>query len=180
MAAEIVFNDDGSVTVPLTRGFCTTLDQRDFAHLFRVDANGVPSVRWCAVTFRGGHTYACRGANLPGRRTTSVYLHREILRATRGVDVDHIDRDPLNNRRSNLRLATRSQNNANRPGSIGGASPFKGVSWCKQTQKWRAKISVNNRTVCLGRFANERDAACAYDQAAISQWGDFALTNFGR
>jgi len=93
-----------------------------------------------------------------------------------GFDVDHIDGNKLNNRRSNLRVATRSQNSANR-GPTGGTSKFKGVRYCKDKGRYRAEIQADGRYIHLGYFDVEVDAARAYDQAAVTHYGEFAYTN---
>ncbi|HXF60743.1 MAG TPA: HNH endonuclease signature motif containing protein [Caldilineaceae bacterium] len=104
-----------------------------------------------------------------------LLLHRFILDAPPGYDVDHINHDRLDNRRANLRLATRSQNNAN-SGPRPGASRFKGVS--RHEGAWRAEICVNGKRRRLGRYRNEIAAAKAYDRAAWAAWGEFAYLNF--
>lgn len=109
-----------------------------------------------------------------GTRIT-VYMHQLI---TGSRFIDHIDGDPLNNRRSNLRPATKSQNGANARKNPGKTSRYKGVFWDRERSGWQAKITVERQQVCLGRFANEEDAALAYDLAAREAFGEFALTNF--
>jgi hypothetical protein len=105
-------------------------------------------------------------------------MHREIMNAQLGECVDHISRDGLDNRKSNLRICTVSQNGMNRRGKIGGTSKFKGVSSPSMTSKWVANIRVNGKNKCLGRFENNVDAAKAYDVAAKEYYGEFARTNF--
>lgn len=111
-----------------------------------------------------------------GKRT-SGYLHRMIMGVERGVQVDHINRDSLDNRRANLRTATCSQNVSNcdkRPNTV---SRFKGVIWHIRMQRWQAKIGVNGKRIHLGTFLSEVDAARAYDRAAVIHHGEFAVTN---
>lgn len=108
------------------------------------------------------------------------YLHRLVVGAGPNEIVDHADRNGLNNTRSNLRIATRSQNGANRTGDrrrLGTTSEFKGVYFDRARGKWSASISVNGKTRNLGRFAAEVEAAIAYNAAAVEAWGDFALLN---
>ena len=103
------------------------------------------------------------------------YLHTFL---TGWTETDHANRDGLDNRRCNLREVTaHTQNMANRK-STGGASQFKGVTFDKRWGKWHAKIKYNGKRTYLGGFANEEDAARAYDEAAIAQWGEFASVNF--
>ena len=118
-----------------------------------------------------------------------VVMHRVVMervlsrRLTRFDSVDHINCDGLDNRRSNLRLANRSQQQANTPKqrTTKGKptySKYKGVSWYKHIQKWAARIQVDLRDVHLGVFESEEDAARAYDKAAKESFGEFAKLNF--
>jgi hypothetical protein len=100
-------------------------------------------------------------------------MHNVILNVK---GIDHKNRNGLDNRRSNLRLATKGQNAANAP-ARGGSSRFKGVSWDATRRKWRVQIRVNGTTRTLGRFLKERDAAEAYREAALEAWGEFACTD---
>jgi len=97
-----------------------------------------------------------------------------------GLVVDHINCDGLDNRRANLRLATRQQNKCNsRPRLRGGTSRYKGVFWAKDRKKWRASVSFNGKTKYLGGFDNEIEAAKVRDVAAKKYHGQFAWLNFG-
>jgi len=121
-------------------------------------------------------------------------IHRLIMERALGRKlkkkeyIDHIDGNGLNNRRSNLRVATQSQNSANQ-GKINGnfSSKYKGVCWDKSKQNWMSYIgstygsagkSIKTKREYLGRFKNEEDAARAYDKRARELWGDYAHLNF--
>jgi HNH endonuclease len=121
--------------------------------------------------------YARRFVREDGVRRTQ-YMHRQILGVPKGVDVDHIDGDGLNNCRSNLRPATRSQNamNSRRHGGTSGV-PFKGV-FLHVGGKYQARIKVGRETIHLGSFVDAREAALAYDAAARRYFGRFARPNF--
>jgi hypothetical protein len=119
--------------------------------------------------------YAVRTGSWCGRPRT-VYLHREIARPRRGEVVDHINGDPLDNRRSNLRRASTSENNANsadRPRMSG----YRGVYWHEPSGKWVSQISRLGNLVHLGLYESVEEAARAYDQAARELHGAFARTN---
>lgn len=103
-------------------------------------------------------------------------LHRWLMRAAFGEEVDHIDGDQTNNRRANLRIVSRSENMRNRQRFGSAPTIFKGVS--KSGDKWRATIQVDGKRKALGRFANPVNAAHAYDCAARKHFGKFARLNF--
>lgn len=88
--------------------------------------------------------------------------------------VDHRDRDRSNNRWSNLRLATQSQNSANGSTRTTNTSGFKGVSWDRTRGLWFAKITVNYKQIALGRFQTPENAHAAYIAAASKYFGEFA------
>lgn len=103
-------------------------------------------------------------------------LHRVIFGASPGVQVDHINRDVLDNRRANLRLATRSQNGANRGLAANNRSGLKGVH-LKGGRSWIAQIKVDGAKLHLGCFSTAQEAARAYDDAALTHFGAFAFIN---
>ncbi len=111
------------------------------------------------------------GSHIDGR---CVLLHTFI---TGCKSVDHINHNSLDNRKSNLRECTQSQNLANSRMQSNNSSGFKGVSWDKNRNKYHAKISVFDKTVNLGRFKEAAEAAQAYDIAARKYFGEFAYTN---
>lgn len=96
-----------------------------------------------------------------GRRT--LFMHRELLGITaipaRVIEVDHRNRNPLDNRRSNLRRCSRSENQQNVPAQTGSASRFRGVAWHKATGKWQARVILGQKQHYLGVFATEEEAA---------------------
>jgi hypothetical protein len=90
---------------------------------------------------------------------------------------EHADRNRANNRWSNLRNATYSQNMFNIPVRAGNVSGRKGVVWSKNLEKWNARIGVNKKMLHLGYFEDKDEAAHAYNKAAIAHFGDFAVLN---
>jgi hypothetical protein len=91
------------------------------------------------------------------------------------LEVDHINRNRLDNRRANLRVVERSANSMNVPGR--GASSFVGVSWFRPAKLWRAYMQVDGRRVELGYFKEEREAAKARDRAFIAAYGAIVTVN---
>ena len=115
-----------------------------------------------------------RYMDIQGKR---YYAHRLAWLYMTGdwpVEVDHRNCDPLDNRWDNLRLATRSQNNANMPIKRHNTSGFKGVSWNRRRNLWRAQICVNKRRYDLGHYRTPQQASEAYNQAAQRHFGEFA------
>lgn len=104
----------------------------------------------------------------------SILMHREIMEAPSGVEVDHVDRDGLNNRRDNLRLATRSQNCVNRGLAKNNTSGFVGIVWHKQSSKWNARIKVDGVRRSLGYYHTKEEASAAYKSARRVLFGEFA------
>lgn len=90
--------------------------------------------------------------------------------------VDHIDRNPLNNHASNLRWVTNGENGRNRL-SHRGSSKYKGISFNKKRKKWEAQIQLNNKRQYLGSFDYEKEAALVYNKKAKEIFGEFALLN---
>ena len=114
--------------------------------------------------------------DLPGGGGT-VTMHRMVMAAPTGSEVDHINGDKLDNRRENLRFVTRSQQIANCRSHEGSTSRFKGVSRPKGRRKWIAQISCKGRYHYLGWFDTEEGAACSYNEAAKRLFGEFARLN---
>lgn len=158
--------------IPLTRGKVTIVDDADYPH--------VAQFKWHAVkTTKRGPWYAVRYKYLGGgkahKRQRRILLHRFLIS---GVEVDHKNGDGLDNRRDNLRPATRQQNLWNTCRHHDNRTGFKGVSLTPSGDCWRARIMKNRINYFLGRFDSARAAAEAYDRAAKRLFGDFAKLNF--
>lgn len=106
-----------------------------------------------------------------------IYAHRVITNAKKGHTVDHIDCNPLDNQKSNLRICSQAENSKNRSIQKGNKSGFKGVHFHNLTQKWRAQISINNKPKHIGLYVTKELAAQAYNEMAKELYKDFAKLN---
>jgi hypothetical protein len=152
--------------IPLTQGQVVFVDDSDFPELSKFN--------WHLA--RGTRTnYAVRGIRRSGKMKR-IYLHRQLLKAPPGIQVDHKDQNGLNCQRENLRLATRNQNGQNTSKLLGRTSRFKGVS--KSKWGWKSGIRVSGKLFHLGYFRSEIEAAKAYDLASKKYFGQFSAPNF--
>lgn len=106
-----------------------------------------------------------------------VRLHRFVLNINNKSQIDHINRNTLDNRKFNLRICNKSTNGMNRSRQINNKSGFKGVSYHKKGKKWAAQIVSNGQCHYLGLFTTKELAAVAYNEAAIKLHGEFAYLN---
>lgn len=165
------------IEISLTRGQVTLVDDID-ADLAELKWQADPATTYADTTFT-----AKRGEHVNGKQKP-IYLHRVIMARildrplVTGECVDHKNHNPLDNRRENLRLATRTQNSQNIRRRKASIYNFKGVILCENTNRWRARITVFKKTIHLGYFDTEIEAARAYDNAAKEHFGEFASLNF--
>jgi len=125
------------------------------------------------------NNYAVRLISGPKNKTGIVSLHREIMNHPKGFLIDHENGNGLDNRRENLRLATRSQNQFNkRKTRSKTSSRFVGVYFERRKNRWMATIHYQGKRIWLGSFKSEIDAGRAYDRAATKYHGEFARLNF--
>lgn len=163
----------------LTQGYKTLVDD----NLFK----GLNKHKWFTVISgrTHNHVYACR--KLKGKRRWMSHavmgVSSEFLKANALV-VDYINHNTLDNRRCNLRLATRSQDQMNTIGlkkqvskRQAPTSSFKGVSWSTRYGLWKASIHVDNKEIYLGRYVDEREAAQMYNRAALFYYKEYATLN---
>ena len=111
-------------------------------------------------------------------RTTTLSLHHAIMgKPPKGLFVDHINHNGLDNRKDNLRFVTQAQNNQSSRSHKNSTSDYKGVFWLKQRNKWRALIGNKGKQIRLGDFTCEHEAALAYNKKAKELFGEYALLN---
>jgi hypothetical protein len=123
--------------------------------------------------------YAARNIINETGKIKIVRLHREIMKAPAKLLVDHRNGNSLDNRRDNLRLATLSQNACNvRINKAGCSSRYRGVRWSKVGKRWEAQLGFKRKSIFLGHFDSEEEAARVYDEAAKKYHGEFARLNF--
>jgi hypothetical protein len=159
--------------IPLTQGKVALVDDEDYEALSQYS--------WHASydrTRKMDHQHLAQRSSKIAGKWRSVLMHREILQALPGVQVDHIDGNPLNNQRANLRLCSARENSHNRRLSARNTSGFKGVTYCKRTKAWLTSICADGRKKHLGYFEDKIEAAKAYDRAASELHGEFAYLNF--
>lgn len=130
---------------------------------------------------RGTH-YAIRRLYRGFPRGRDLPMHREIL----GLEpndprrVDHVNGDGLDNRRTNLRTCTPSENTCNSVRPAKNSSGYRGVTWSTKAGKWQVNVTKNKRRYFLGYFDCKEEAAAARDRAALVLHGEFARTNKAR
>jgi hypothetical protein len=111
---------------------------------------------------------------------TDIFMHREILNLKNGGGkvVDHIDRNGLNNMKSNLRICSKKQNSYNSRRNKKAFSIYKGVGKKKRYRGWRSLIHFEGKSYELGFYETEKEAAIAYDTKAKELFGEYAFLNF--
>jgi len=155
-----------SKSIPLTKGKRAKVDDNDFERISRF--------KWrCSI-----NGYAVRHSSRKDGPRKTIRMHRFIMNAADGTIVDHVDGDRLNNQRENLRICTWQENCHNVLNCRSNkTSRYKGVCWHKRDERWRAQIKIDGKVLHLGRFDTEVEAACAYDSAARTYHGEFAVLN---
>lgn len=162
------------IEVQLTLGKVALIDDED--------AERVLACKWTLIAIpRPNKTgyYARRNVQRNGRQHT-ILLHRFILNAPDGLQVDHINGDGLDNRRANLRLATNAQNHCNMPATQSNPFGFRGVEAMGSPGKFKARIKVEGQIIRIGPFSTPEAAAHGYDLLAKHYHGEFATLNFPR
>jgi len=157
--------------IKLTQGKFALVDDGDFKK--------VNQFKWFTVKGNGDTWYARRtGWDKEKKIRLTISMHRFILNARPGTEIDHEDLNGLNNQKSNLRFCSNMQQSANRKAYKNSKTKIKGVIWHKRDKIFEAAIRVNWKLIYLGRFHDKMEAAKAYDRAAIKYFGSFSKGNF--
>jgi len=158
-----------SKQIQLTLGMVAIVDFEDYEYLSQF--------KWCAHKNKNTY-YAERGFYSSSGKWRTITMHREIMGLRKGDlrQVDHKNRNGLDNQKLNLRVSTISQNHANAI-SRGGSSKYKGVSWHKATKMWRAQIGIRKHHIHIGLYDSETKAALDYNKYAQKFYGDYARLN---
>lgn len=155
--------------IQLNKGYFALVDDRDYEQLNKY--------KWAAHVDKYT-VYAVRSEYLGNYKKQRIIMHRAIMNHPDNLDVDHIDHNGLNNQRSNLRIATRSQNACNGNGKKGWV-PYKGVCFVMgEVKKYVAQIQYQGKKYHIGVFGSAVCAALAYDKKAKELHGEFAQLNF--
>lgn len=154
--------------IKLTQGKYALVDDEDFER--------VNQYKWFACFQKKRNIFnACRKFN-----QKNIYLHQYIMNTAgkgQSYSIDHIDHDPLNNQKYNLRVCNNSENVRNQKLSKHNTSGFKGVCFIKHKNKYLSSICFNNKQMNLGYFDSPIEAAKAYNQKALELFGEFAYLN---
>ena len=148
--------------IPLTQGKYAIVDTEDYAFL----------MRWKWHASQGTSTWYAERME----KGTKLKMHRAIMNVPKGMDIDHRNHYGLDNRRQNIRVCTRTQNQQNQRPTVGCTSKYKGVS--RESGKWRSRICIHNRNISLGAYESEIAAARVYAEKAKELFGEFACLNF--
>lgn len=141
--------------IKLTQGYEALVDDKDY--------EWINQCKWHVFPNNSGSMYAFASKQkFDGKKHHRLIMHRVINKTPAGFETDHINGNGLDNRRSNLRSVTRSQNMLNRKRNKKSSSKYKGVYWHKQHRKWIANIQINKKRIFIGLFKKELDAAKAY------------------
>lgn len=152
--------------IPLTQGYFALVDDSDY--------EAISKYKWHIK--KHGRTFYAKHSTKKGdnRKQKTVYMHSLLLATPRGMEVDHIDGDGLNNRRDNIRVCVHAENTRNARTRLDNKSGFRGVHFHSRDMVWSASIGFKNKRVHLGYFSSKLLAREAYRDASIKYYGNFA------
>lgn len=148
--------------IPLTRGKFALVDNEDFERL---------------KPFKWRYSTVGYATTVGSKRGDVIYMHRLILGTPMGMFTDHKNSDRLDNRKENLRICTKGENERNTPKRKNNTSGFKGIYWRKDTKKWTTHLMVNRKYIVGKCHEKIEDAIREYDEMARKYHGEFAYQN---
>jgi hypothetical protein len=154
--------------IQLTQGKVAIVDDEDYDYLNQW--------KWFANNMNGKF-YVKKKITVSKNKQTDIYMHRFIMKPNKGMVIDHLDGNTLNNQKNNLRICTHAENMRNSKIPINNKSGYKGVSYQENRNTYRAQIKFNNKTINIGDFIDPIDAARAYNEVALKYHGEFAHIN---
>jgi len=153
--------------IELTKGHTAVIDADDF--------DTIRDYKWRSSKGKGTN-YACSGLRLDDGRVKTLFLHRLLMKPSKGFVVDHINGDGLDNRRSNLRVVTVAQNNLNSRVRSDSTTGIKGAYYDKRKGSYYSHIKRGDKRIYLGTFSTAEEAADAYAKASRELHGEFGRT----
>ena len=150
--------------IQLTQNKFTIVDDEDYGELNKRN--------WYANLNRSVKTYYAVRKDYQLNKK-NIHMHRVIMNCPKDKFIDHINGNTLDNRKENLRICTGTQNQGNMKIHKDNASGIKGITWDKSRKKWKAQISINNKSKHLGLFSDKLKAKAAYTKAAKQYFGEF-------
>jgi len=156
--------------IKLTRGKYAIVDLEDFERLNQY--------RWyCSQSNYAKRSI--RNKNRKGPKQIEIFMHKVVCPPPKGMVSDHINRNRLDNRKANLRPATWTQNAWNRSSPTrAGKTRYNGIRYYKDTKKWQVRLTIKGRRLSFGCYADEQEAAKAYDAVAKKYHREYAVLNF--
>ncbi len=153
----------------LTKGKSAIIDDEDY--------NKINNFKWCADMKPVSKNYYAKRRIVENGKAKYIQMSRFIMNCPLGMFVDHINHNTLDNRKKNLRIVNRRQNQMNKSKNKKKSSKYKGVYWDNYFKKWKAEITSNYKKTYIGSFNNEIEAALSYNKYAIKMFGSFACLN---
>ena len=151
--------------LPLSQGYVAIVDDEDFDYLVQYS--------WYAKKASGR-----KGSQYYAQNWKLGKMHRFIMKCPKGMQVDHINHNPMDNRKSNLRICTLKENLYNRRRKPHPKTNSRYLGVFPSGKKWVASIGVNYKKIHIGTFTTADDAAKAYDREARKHFGQYANLNF--
>ena len=150
----------------LTKDKYTIVDDEDYKYLNQ----------WKWRLHSKGYAYR-NEKRIKNHTRKGILMHRQIMKLNSQKEIDHINRNKLDNRKNNLRISSSTQNHMNKEKSKNNTSGYKGITYDKRKNKWMAQIQKNKKNIFIGYFNDKKSAATAYNRKAKELFNNFAFLN---